>query len=179
MLIYAAALLLGYGYSGPPFRLMTRGLGELLAALTVAVLTPLAGYGVAADRLNASVIWPGLPLLAVSLAFMLAVELPDYETDRLTAKRTWVVRLGRARANGLHNGLLIFSYLLLALVTMTGRLPEQVAALLWLTLPLAVWQVGGVWLRIHRRWRHDGALAGGGMALVGLYGLLAGLGYWL
>ena len=50
MSIYAGALLVGYGYSAPPVRLMSRGLGELFAASTVALLTPLAGYGVTAGR---------------------------------------------------------------------------------------------------------------------------------
>ena len=178
-MVYAAALLTGYGYSAPPLRLMTRGLGELIAASTVALLTPLAGYGITAGRLDASVIWLGLPLLAASLAFMITVELPDYEADRSTGKRTWVVRLGRDRAGNVHNGLLILAYVLLALVATTGHLPDPVAALLWWTLPLAVWQTGGVWLRIHKGWNHYGLLAGGSMALIGWYGLLAGLGYWL
>jgi 1,4-dihydroxy-2-naphthoate octaprenyltransferase len=178
-LVYAGALCLGYSYSAPPLRLMTRGWGELAAAATVALLTPLAGYGVAAGRLSAGVIWTGLPLLGLSLAFMIAVELPDYEADRATDKRNWVVRLGRERAGNLHNGLLMLSCILLALLAASERLPGQVVALLWLTLPLAVWQMSGVWLRIHRGWRHYGLLAGGGMALIGLYGLLTGLGYWL
>jgi 1,4-dihydroxy-2-naphthoate octaprenyltransferase len=178
-LVYALGLVLGYGYSAPPLRLMTRGLGELAAAITVALLTPLAGYGVAAGRLGPSLFWLGLPLLFTSTAFMIAVELPDLEADRPTGKRNWVVRLGRDRAGILHNGLLILSYLLLACVAAADHLPAPVVALLWWTLPLALWQIGGVWLRLRRGWRHYGLLAGGGMALIGLYGLLAGLGYWL
>jgi 1,4-dihydroxy-2-naphthoate octaprenyltransferase len=176
-LVYAIAIVIGYGYSTPPLRLMTRGLGEFIAGLTVALLTPLAGYGVAAGRLSASVLWLGLPLLATSLAFMITVEIPDYEADHATGKRNWVVRLGRDGAGQVHNGLLILSYLLLALVTVTGFVRQQAGVLLWLTLPLAMWQMGGVWLRIRRGWRHYGVLAAGGMVLVGLYGLLAGLGF--
>jgi 1,4-dihydroxy-2-naphthoate octaprenyltransferase len=179
VLVYVVALAIGYGYSAPPLRLMTRGLGEFAAATTVALLTPLAGYGVAAGRLSADMLWLGLPLLATSSAFMITVELPDYEADQPTDKRNWVVRLGRDRAGHVHNALLVLSYALLALLAVTERLPARVAALLWWTLPLALWQMGGVWLRIHRAWRHYDLLAGGGMALVGLYGLLAGLGYWL
>jgi len=177
--VYLAGLLIGYGYSAPPLRLMTRGLGELAAAATVALLTPLAGYSVAAGRWSAGVFWMGLPLLALSAAFMLTVELPDLEADRPTAKRNWVVRLGRHRAGRLHNGLLVLAYVLLALVGASGRLPPHVTALLWWTLPFSLWQMGGVWWRIRQGWQGYGWLAGGGMALVGWYGLLAGLGYWL
>jgi 1,4-dihydroxy-2-naphthoate octaprenyltransferase len=175
--VYALALAIGYGYSAPPLRLMNRGLGELAAASTVALLTPMAGYGIAAGTLSASVLWLGLPLLPTSLAFMIAVELPDYEADRPTGKLNWVVRLGRDRAGHLHNGLLVTSYALLGIVTLAGYVPGQVTALLSLTLPLAAWQIGGVWLRIRRGWRYFGLLAGGGMALIGLYGILAGLGF--
>ena len=129
-LVYALALVIGYGYSAPPLRLMTRGLGEFAAALTVALLTPLAGYGVAAGGLGASVLWLSLPLLATSLAFMIVVALPDYEVDDPTGKRNWVVRLGRDGAGHVHNGLLVLSYALLALVTLAGHLPGQVAATL-------------------------------------------------
>jgi 1,4-dihydroxy-2-naphthoate octaprenyltransferase len=177
--VYLAGLLVGYGYSAPPLRLMTRGLGELAAAATVALLTPLAGYSVAAGRWSADAFWMGLPLLALSVAFMLTVELPDLEADRPTGKRNWVVRLGRDRAGQLHNGVLVLAYVLLALVGASGRLPARVTALLWWTLPLALWQMGGAWRRMRQGWQGYGLLAGGGMALVGWYGLLAGLGYWL
>jgi 1,4-dihydroxy-2-naphthoate octaprenyltransferase len=178
-LVYVIAFVIGYGYSAPPLRLMTRGMGELVAASAVAFLTPMAGYAVTAGRLSASVAWLGLPLLAMSLAFMITVELPDYDVDRRTDKRNWVVRLGRDRAGSLHNGLVILSYLLLAFVAAMGRLPDRVAALLWWTLPLAVWQVSSVWLCVRQGWRQFGLLAAGGLALIGLYGLLAILGYWL
>jgi 1,4-dihydroxy-2-naphthoate octaprenyltransferase len=175
--IYAAAQLIGVGYSAPPVRLMTRGVGEVAAALTVALLTPLAGYGVTAGRLSAQVLWLALPLFPLSLAFMILVELPDYESDRPTGKRNWVVRWGRDRAGILHNGLLLLAYLCLGLVTGMGRLPQPVPALLWWTTPLAVWQFGLSGLQLRRGWRRYGLLAGGGMALIGLYGLLAIVGY--
>ena len=151
----------------------------MAVACAVAVLTPLAGYGVAAGRLSGNLTWLGLPLLAMSLAFMITVELPDYEADRATGKRNWVVRLGRVRASHLHNGLLVLSYVFLAFLAATRWVPIQVSALLWWSLPLAVWQAASVWLRVRRGWHNYGLLAGGGMALIGLYGLLAGLGYWL
>jgi len=85
---------------------------------------------------------------------------------------------GRRRATAVHNGLLILAYALLALVGATGHLPAQVAALLWWTLPLAVWQIGNGWLQVHMAGGILALLPAGGMVLIGLYGLLAGLGYW-
>lgn len=178
-LVYAVAWIIGYGYSAPPLRLMTRGVGEGAAGFVVALLTPMAGCVVASGRLSASVIWLGLPLLAMSTAFMITVELPDFDVDRLTGKRNWVVRLGRDRSGNLHNALLISSYFILAAVAASGKLPRRVATLLWLTFPLAVWQIGAVWLQVRQGWRHYALLAFGGLVLIGLYGFLAGLGFWL
>jgi 1,4-dihydroxy-2-naphthoate octaprenyltransferase len=177
--IYGAAVVIGYGYSAPPLHLMTRGLGEPAAASTVALLTPLAGYSVALGRVDGYVLLVILPLLALSLAFMIAVELPDYEADRPTGKRNWVVRLGRRRAGVLHNGFLLAAYSLLALIAASGCVPAPVVSLLWLTLPLAVWQAVHVGWGMQQGWHHYGWLAAGDMALIGLYGLLGGLGHWL
>ena len=178
-LIYVIAWVIGVGYSAPPLRLMTRGLGEGAAAFVVALLTPMAGFAVASGELSARVVWLGMPLMAASMAFMITVELPDYDVDLCTGKRNWVVRLGRDRSGALHNALLLISYLALAAVCVSGKLPGRVATLLWLTVPVAVWQIGGVCFLKRRGWGHYGWLAAGGFVLMGLYALLAGVGFWL
>jgi 1,4-dihydroxy-2-naphthoate octaprenyltransferase len=178
-LIYVIAWVIGVGYSAPPLRLMTRGLGEGVAAFVVALLTPMAGFAIASGELSARVVWLGLPLMAASLAFMITVELPDYDVDLCTGKRNWVVRLGRDRSGDLHNALLLVSYLTLAAVCVSGKLPERVVMLLWLTVPVAVLQIGGVCFLKRRGWGHYGWLAAGGLVLIGLYALLASVGFWL
>jgi 1,4-dihydroxy-2-naphthoate octaprenyltransferase len=178
-LIYVVAWVIGFGYSAPPLRLMTRGLGEGAAAFVVALLTPMAGFAVASGELSARVVWLGLPLVTASMAFMITVELPDYDVDLCTGKRNWVVRLGRDRSGTLHNALLLLSYFTLAAVSVSGKLPGRVATLLWLTVPLAVWQIGGVWFQKRQGWQHYGFLTVGGLILIGLYALLAGAGFWL
>jgi 1,4-dihydroxy-2-naphthoate octaprenyltransferase len=179
LLVYLLALLIAYSYSAPPLRLMTRGWGEPAAALTIAWLSPLAGYGVATGHWSTEVLWLGLPLFGLSLAFMILVALPDREADASTGKHSWVVRLGRERAGMLHNGLLIASYLLLPVAAEVGNLPSVVVALLWCSLPLAIWQIGVIALHLLRGWSQYTLLVGGGLVMVGLYGLLAILGYRL
>jgi 1,4-dihydroxy-2-naphthoate octaprenyltransferase len=85
-------------YSAPPLRLVARGLGELDAALVVAVLVPASAYAAFAGRLD--------PLLLVALqgpflamlVMMLCVELPDAAVDAAVGKRTWAVRLDALQA---------------------------------------------------------------------------------
>ena len=56
-----SALFLAWGYTGPPLRLHSRGLGELSAAVLVTGLTPLLGFYLQTDRLEP---WPVLAVLA-------------------------------------------------------------------------------------------------------------------
>jgi 1,4-dihydroxy-2-naphthoate octaprenyltransferase len=88
--------LLGWFYSAPPIRLAYRGLGELSMTFSIGLLIPGLGFLVTSGQLN----WDGLvfilPLTLYGLAFIINVEIPDMESDRLGNKRTWVARKGRS-----------------------------------------------------------------------------------
>lgn len=87
--------LLAWFYAAPPVRLAYRGLGELGAAFTAGVLLPGMGALVARrSLLPDDLIWVP-PLLAYGLCFILAVEIPDFEADRMAGKWTLVARAGR------------------------------------------------------------------------------------
>jgi 1,4-dihydroxy-2-naphthoate polyprenyltransferase len=88
--------LVGWYYSAPPLRLAYRGLGELTTALTAGVLVPGMGYLVMGGNAQEKALLFVIPLLLLGLAFILTVEIPDMEMDRLGNKRTWVARRGRA-----------------------------------------------------------------------------------
>jgi len=119
-----AGVVLGWGYSAPPLRLNSRGLGELTVALCFALL-PLGVLQV----LQAP--WPaGLPWLAagygVAAALLLfANQFPDRDADALTGKRHWVVRLGHPAAV---RGYLLLAGLALALPLAAGQ-PWQLCLL--------------------------------------------------
>ncbi len=87
--------LLGWAYSAPPLKLSYRGLGELSMVFSVGLLIPGLGYLVTRGRMDREGLLFTLPLMLYGLAFILAVEIPDMESDRLGDKRTWVARLGR------------------------------------------------------------------------------------
>lgn len=94
----AAGLALGWGYSAPPFRLSCRGLGEIATMAAFGVFLPGAGYLFLSRSPDPAYLWLMVPLFLAGLFFIVSVELPDYETDRKTAKRTLVVRLGPKKA---------------------------------------------------------------------------------
>lgn len=138
--LVAVVLLGAAGYSSPPLRLVSRGLGELTAALIVALATPLVAYVLQAGAGSTLLVLACLPLVAIMFAMVLGVEFPDYEADRQTGKRNLVVRLGLRRAALLHHAMLAAAYLL-ALAGAQLGLPRPVALLLLLQTPLAALQI--------------------------------------
>lgn len=143
LLLLVLAILLAWGYSAPPFRLHSRGLGELTTALLVPGMTPLVGFYLQTGRLG----WPllgVLPLCCLQFAMLLTIEFPDAAGDAAVGKYTLVVRLGGVRAARLLASVLVAAYALLPLLVWLG-LPALVAALAATTAPAAAWQGWRIW----------------------------------
>jgi 1,4-dihydroxy-2-naphthoate octaprenyltransferase len=87
--------LLGWFYTAPPLKLAYRGLGELTMILCIGLLVPGFGYLVTGGQVNQDAFLFCTPLMLYGLAFILSVEIPDMESDRLGNKMTWVARKGR------------------------------------------------------------------------------------
>ena len=146
----AAALALAWAYSAPPFRLHSRGLGELTTAIVVTGLTPLIGFleqgGTWGDVML--LVAAQLPLMGLQFAMLLAIEFPDAAGDAAVGKRTLVVRLGAARAAALYRALLVAIYGAIPLL-LTAGLPWQVALAAASMFPIAAWQwralASGAW----------------------------------
>jgi 1,4-dihydroxy-2-naphthoate octaprenyltransferase len=148
------AAVLAFGYSAPPLRLHSRGLGELTVALIVTVLTPLLGYSLQVERLPLRPLLAVVPLFLLQFAMMLILEIPDQAGDTAVGKRTLVVQLGPAGAVRLHNLLLCAAYLSLPVLIWAG-LPPVAAGAVLLSAPVALWQgarlARGAW-RAGDRW---------------------------
>ncbi len=95
LLIALAGNFFGWFYSAPPLKLAYRGLGEFSTILTAGFLLPLAGYVSVSDIITSGYIALSIPLLLYGLFFILSVQLPDAESDRLGGKKTFVARNGR------------------------------------------------------------------------------------
>jgi 1,4-dihydroxy-2-naphthoate polyprenyltransferase len=89
---------LGWAYSAPPIRLVSRGLGECTTAIVVGALVPAVGYASVTGTLVPQVFVVAFPLVLAIIPMMLSVELPDCEADATCGKRTLVVRWGHAVA---------------------------------------------------------------------------------
>ena len=87
--------LMGWFYSAPPLRLAYHALGEVSTVLIAGLLVPGMGYLVTRGYGHGDGLFIMIPLAFFALAFILAVEIPDMEADRLGHKNTWVALRGR------------------------------------------------------------------------------------
>ncbi|UCF08759.1 MAG: prenyltransferase, partial [Thermoplasmata archaeon] len=88
--------ILGWFYAAPPVRLSYRRMGELATVLTAGILLPGMGYFVMKGEIDLFYLLFGFPLMLYGMAFILGVEIPDMEGDRIADKNTMIVRKGRA-----------------------------------------------------------------------------------
>ncbi len=144
VILAGLALFLGWTYSAPPFRWLSRGVGEVITAFVVAVLTPSLGFYLQAGTL------PGwlLPVLwapfCLQFCFQVCVNYPDAEADAAAGKRNLVVR-NRKGATRAYQAALVAAYLAVPLLLLAG-LPFAVALAVLVPAPVAVW----LWRRAGR-----------------------------
>lgn len=130
ILLWTTAGALLWLYSYPPLRLSYRGGGEWLQGLGVGGVLPLVGFVAQAGTLDA---FPWSVLAATfTLAFAgnVATALPDLSADRRANKRTWAVRMGRARAAWACTGLTAIAMYLAIIVGAPGAIAFAVVLLL-------------------------------------------------
>lgn len=97
--IGAVSLFFAYGYTGGPFPLAYRGMGELFVILFFGFVAVLGSYFVQSGDLGGSSIWIlGLQCGLFSSVLIAINNLRDIEEDRKTGKKTLAVRFGKAFA---------------------------------------------------------------------------------
>jgi 1,4-dihydroxy-2-naphthoate octaprenyltransferase len=137
-----AIFALAWGYSAPPLRLHTRGLGPLVVPIVVTVLVPLLGFsgqGGAPSGALALLVAP----FALEAAMIVTIDVPDAEGDAAAGKRTYVVRFGRRAAARACAGATVAAFAALPLAGALGA-PLAAVALPLGVAPLAAWQVARV-----------------------------------
>lgn len=122
-------VLLGWGYSAPPLRLNSRGLGELCVLLCFTLL-PLGAQVLLSGTPSLSMLAAALPYGLLATALLYINQFPDRDADALAGKRHWVVRLAPPQAR--YGYLLLVGLALLSLLAAiaAGLLPLRAALLL-------------------------------------------------
>jgi 1,4-dihydroxy-2-naphthoate octaprenyltransferase len=94
LIIALGANFLGWFYSAPPLRLISRGLGEIIVALIVGLVIPGVGYLSVRGQFDPFFIYFAVPFVMYGMMLSLSLEAPDIEGDREGEKRNLSVRKG-------------------------------------------------------------------------------------
>lgn len=117
-----AGLSIGWAYSAPPFKLNSRGLGELCVA--AGFLLIVAGSDYVQRGAFAATPWLiGLPYALLVTNILYINQFPDRKADRLAGKHHWVVRLEPAVAARGYMLILALAAAALAGLVLGGLLP--------------------------------------------------------
>lgn len=92
--VILGACLVGWFYSAPPLRLISRGLGEVAVACVTGFAIPGLGYLVMKGQFDPLFLYLAVPFVMYGFMLSLSLGVPDVEVDRKGGKRTFAVRKG-------------------------------------------------------------------------------------
>ncbi|MDH3684351.1 MAG: prenyltransferase [Acidimicrobiia bacterium] len=131
------ALGVSWAYSIPPIRLLDRGFGELITSAVVAGGVPLIAP-LSQHMVTAELWWSIAILVPVHGSMILALELPDLDSDSIAGKRVLAVRLGRHCTEWLIVGLAASGIAIGVIGITAGDLPSTVTLAAVAVVPAAV-----------------------------------------
>ena len=94
------SILFGFAYTGGPFPLAYRGLGDLFVLIFFGGVAVGGTYFVMTGGLTLEVMLAAIPIGLLATNILVVNNYRDMETDSRAAKRTLVVRFGRGFARG-------------------------------------------------------------------------------
>lgn len=134
---------IAYFYSARPFKLATRGLGDVMVFLAMGILMVFGAYYVQIQHWSWSVLAASIPIGLLVTAILNMNNIRDYEDDYAVHKQTLVVRFGRHFAKIYHAMLIIGAYVSIIVFVRAHVLPVWGLAA-WLSLPTAYMHVRAV-----------------------------------
>lgn len=162
----------GIAYTGGPFPLGYKGLGDLFVFIFFGLVAVCGTYYVQAGTVSAAAVWAAVPMGLLATNILVVNNLRDIDTDRVTGKKTLAVRLGVRGTQIEYLLLLIASYAVpLVMWWLGGTTPWVMLA--WLSIPLAIF----LWRQILREKGRALNIALAGTARLELvYGMLLSAG---
>ena len=147
LLVGLLSVFFAWGYTGGPFPLAYRGLGDIFVLIFFGFVATVGTYYVQALQVPPPAFWVSLTPGALACNILAVNNVRDMATDRAAGKITLAVRLGERRAKALYTTLMALSFL---------PVPALLASRhsLWLLLPAlavpasvrvtrALWQSSG------------------------------------
>lgn len=131
LLIGIACILSALAYSGGPFPLASRGLGDLFVFIFFGLVAVCGTYYVQALHLTPMVLLMGVIEGLLITAILVVNNLRDIQTDRQTGKRTLAVIIGERGSRIEYLVLLGLAYAIPVILWLSGRSSA------WVILPIA------------------------------------------
>jgi len=175
--VMVTIFLLAFFYSVPPVKLSQSGYGELTTAFLVANLIPAFGFMLQTGEIHHLVSLATIPLTFNLLPVLLAIQFPDYLTDVKFRKRNLLVKLGWENAMSIHNTFILFSFVILGVVSLFG-LPSSISIPAFLPLPLGllqIWQMRRISAGLKPNWT---TLILNAIVSFGLMSYMLAFGFW-
>ncbi len=117
-------LALGWVYTGPPFRLANRGLGELAVAVAFGVGIVCGTAYVQTGAVPAVALAASIPVSLLVALILFINGFQDAASDSQVSKRTMVVRMGLERASRFYPVLAASAAIALVVLVLLGMLPK-------------------------------------------------------
>jgi 1,4-dihydroxy-2-naphthoate octaprenyltransferase len=136
MYVGLAGLFIGWAYSAPPFRLNSRGLGELCVTAGFLAITVGTDF-VQRKGFSAAPFIAGLPYALLVTNLLYINQFPDRTADTAAGKLHWVARLPVSLGRWGYTLIVVLAYIWLLVSVLLGWLP-MLALLAFLALPLSV-----------------------------------------
>jgi 1,4-dihydroxy-2-naphthoate polyprenyltransferase len=96
-IVILGASLVGWFYSAPPLRFISRGFGEFAVACVTGFAIPGLGYLSIRGQFDLLFVYFAIPFIIYGLILSLSLQVPDIEVDNKGKKRNLAVRLGQRR----------------------------------------------------------------------------------
>jgi 1,4-dihydroxy-2-naphthoate octaprenyltransferase len=137
VVLAVVGLFSAYFYTGPPFNLAGKGVGEPIVGLNFGLLMTLGAAYVQTGTLLIESLVAAVPVAFLITAILYINAFQDYSADKAVGKNTWVVRLGREKASVLYAGMMYSTYASIVVAVLLQITPVYTLIAL-ITLPLTI-----------------------------------------
>lgn len=131
-----AGILLAVIYSLPPFKLIYRGVGEIVVGIVFGPLIVNGMYVVMSGRFDLLPLLISIPVGWLISGVLWINQYPDYEADMKSGKKNGLVRIGKQRGVTVYG--VIFALAYLSVIPIVFYTKNVVWFITWLTVPLAI-----------------------------------------
>lgn len=104
----------GFFYSKPPFRWVSRGIGEIFIGFSYGWLPIAVSYYLQTGKFDSFINWISIPVGLTIFNVILINEFPDYNADLMAGKKNIVVRIGKEKSSIIYIINTVISWVIIA-----------------------------------------------------------------